>query len=134
MIPRDAGSDPLDDGVGQGDRGPIRVLFANNYDMARARAGWLAGTYPGHHLYGTARLGSEFDIVDLPFSTDDALARATRRTRGKFGNIGQQLAAARLRRPGSVVYGAASRRRAAGRCCRTCRACASWRVPERHRC
>jgi hypothetical protein len=108
MISRDAGSDPLRDGVGQGDRRPIQVLFANNYDMARARAGWLAGTYPGHHLYGTALLGSEFDVVDLPFSADDALAHATRLTRGKLGNIGQQLAAARLRRTGSVVYGVAA--------------------------
>ncbi len=84
----------------------IRVLFANNYDMARARAGWRAGTYPAHHLYGTAQLGSEFDVVDLPFSTDDRLALATELTRSKLGNIGQQVAAARERRPGGVVYGA----------------------------
>ena len=108
MIPRDAGSDPLDEGVREGARDPIQVLFANNYDMARARAGWRAGTYPAHHLYGTAQLGSEFDVVDLPFSTDDRLARAMELTRGKLGNIGHQVAAARLRRPGSVVYGAAA--------------------------
>lgn len=84
----------------------IQVLFANNYDMARARAGWRAGTYPGHHLYGTARLGGEFEVVDLPFVTDDRLARATELTRGKLGSLGQQAAAVRLRRPGGVVYGA----------------------------
>jgi glycosyltransferase involved in cell wall biosynthesis len=84
------------------------LLFANNYDMARARAGWLAGTYPCHHLYGTARLGSEFEVVDLPFRTDGVLARATELTRGKLGNIGQQIAAARWHRPGSVIYAAAA--------------------------
>jgi glycosyltransferase involved in cell wall biosynthesis len=85
-----------------------RVLFANNYDMARARAGWRAGTYPAHHLYGTARLGSEFDVVELPFGADDRLACVTELTRSKLGNIGQQVAAARWRGPGGVVYGAAA--------------------------
>lgn len=86
----------------------VPLLFSNNYDMTRARAGWLAGTYPGHHLYGTARLGSEFEVVDLPFRTDGALARATELTRAKLGNIGQQIAAARMGRSGSIVYGAAA--------------------------
>jgi glycosyltransferase involved in cell wall biosynthesis len=108
MIPRDAGSNPLDEEVRQGARDSIQVLFANNYDMARARAGWQAGTYPGHHLYGTARLGSEFEVVDLPFNTDDSLARATELTRGKLGSIGQQVAAVRLRRAQGVLYGAAA--------------------------
>jgi glycosyltransferase involved in cell wall biosynthesis len=87
----------------------VRLLFANNYDMARARAGWLAGTYPSHHLYGTAQLGSEFDVVELPFVTDDLLGRATYFTYGKLGNIGQQVAAVTRRGGGSaVVYGAAA--------------------------
>jgi glycosyltransferase involved in cell wall biosynthesis len=86
----------------------VPVLFANNYDMARARAGWRAGTYPAHHLYGTAQLGEELDVVDLPFSSEDRLAHATRLTRRKFGDLGQQLAAIRSNRPGAVVYGAAA--------------------------
>jgi glycosyltransferase involved in cell wall biosynthesis len=86
----------------------IRVLFANNYDMARARAGWQAGAYPAHHLYGTASLGDGFDVVDLPFSGDDRPARLTRLTRGQFGDLGQQLAAIKSRRRGAVVYGAAA--------------------------
>jgi glycosyltransferase involved in cell wall biosynthesis len=84
------------------------VLFANNYDMARARAGWRAGTYPGHHLYGTVGLGEELEVVDLPLATEGPLALATYLTRGKFGNLGQQLAAVRQARRGSLVYGAAA--------------------------
>ncbi len=86
----------------------VPVLFANNYDMARARAGWRAGTYPAHHLYGTASLGSGFDVVDLPFNGDDRPARLTRLTRHQLGDLGQQLAAIRSRRPGAIVYGAAA--------------------------
>jgi glycosyltransferase involved in cell wall biosynthesis len=86
----------------------VPVLFANNYDMARARAGWRAGTYPAHHLYGTASLGSGFEVVDLPFASDDPPARLTRLTRRQLGDLGQQLAAIRLRRRGGVVYGAAA--------------------------
>lgn len=86
----------------------IRVLFANNYDMVRARAGWRAGTYPAHHLYGTAGLDGKFEVVDLPFSVDDRLARATELARRKFGDLGQELAALRRQRPGAVVYGAAA--------------------------
>jgi glycosyltransferase involved in cell wall biosynthesis len=86
----------------------VPVLFANNYDMARARAGWRAGTYPAHHLYGTASLGSGFDVVDLRFGGGDRAARLTRLTRHQLGDVGQQLAAIRLRRRGAVVYGAAA--------------------------
>jgi glycosyltransferase involved in cell wall biosynthesis len=85
-----------------------RVLFANNYDMARARAGWRAGTYPSHHLFGTAELGPPFDVVDLPYGENDLLGRITRRTRGRLGDIGPQVAAVRRWSPGSVVYGAAA--------------------------
>jgi glycosyltransferase involved in cell wall biosynthesis len=104
MTSRDAGSEE----AARGAREPIPVLFANNYDMARARAGWLAGTYPAHHLYGTAQLGGEFEVVDLPFHDGDRLARATELTRRRLGDLGQQLDAARSRRPGRVVYGAAA--------------------------
>jgi glycosyltransferase involved in cell wall biosynthesis len=86
----------------------VPVLFANNYDMARARAGWRAGTYPAHHLYGTAQLGEQLDVVDLPFSSEDRLARATQLTRRKLGDLGQQLAALSANSPGAVVYGAAA--------------------------
>ncbi|HKH78832.1 MAG TPA: glycosyltransferase [Solirubrobacteraceae bacterium] len=108
MTSRDAGSEPREAQAGRGARDPIPVLFANNYDMARARAGWRAGTYPAHHLYGTAQLGGDFEVVDLPFHTDDRLARATELTRRRLGDIGQQFDAARSRRPGSVVYAAAA--------------------------
>jgi glycosyltransferase involved in cell wall biosynthesis len=108
MIPHDAGSNPLGEGIRELGRTPIEVLFANNYDMTRARAGWRAGTYPAHHLYGTARLGGEFDVVDLPLRTDNRLARVTELTRGKLGDVGQQVSAARRRRPDAVVYGAAA--------------------------
>jgi glycosyltransferase involved in cell wall biosynthesis len=86
----------------------VRLLFANNYDMARARAGWRAGLYPSHHLFGTAELGAPFEVIDLPCLKDDLLGALSRRTRGKLGNLAQQLAAVRRMRPGSVVYGAAA--------------------------
>jgi glycosyltransferase involved in cell wall biosynthesis len=89
-------------------RDPIRVLFANNYDMQRARAGWLAGMYPAHHLYGVAGLGSGFDVVDLPYRTDDLLGRVSRRMDHKLGDFGLQIAAARRRRPSALIYGAAA--------------------------
>lgn len=108
MTPRDARSQPEADGGSAGAGGPIRVLFANNYDMARARAGWRLGTYPAHHLYGTAALGEDFDVVDLPFSDADRAAALTRLTRRKFGDVGQQLAAVRACRGGAVLYGAAA--------------------------
>lgn len=86
----------------------VTVLFSNNYDMARARAGWLAGTYPGHHLWGTARPCAELEVVDLPLRSDGLAARVTELTRHKLGDAGQQLAAASWRGPRSVVYGAAA--------------------------
>jgi glycosyltransferase involved in cell wall biosynthesis len=86
----------------------VRILFANNYDMARARAGWLAGSYPSHHLFGTAQLGAPFEVVDLPYGTEDLAAAITRRAKGRVGDVGQQLAALRLR-SGSIVYGATAR-------------------------
>ncbi len=91
----------------------VRVLFANNYDMARARAGWRAGSYPAHHLYGTAGLGdaglgSAFEVIDLPFSRDDRAAYLTQLTRSQLGDLGQELAAIKARRHGAVVYGAAA--------------------------
>jgi glycosyltransferase involved in cell wall biosynthesis len=84
------------------------VLFANNYDMARARAGWRAGVYPAHHLYGTTDLGSGFEVLDLPFSREDRAARLTRLTRSQFGDLGQQLAAIKAHRRNAVVYAAAA--------------------------
>jgi glycosyltransferase involved in cell wall biosynthesis len=115
MNPREAGSNPHDEGVRAGARAPVRVLFANNYDMARARAGWRAGLYPAHHLFGTAELGPPFEVVDLPYGADDLCGHITRLTRGRLGDVGQQVAAVRRRgrgsadgRPGSIVYGAAA--------------------------
>ncbi len=84
----------------------IRLLFANNYDMGLARAGWRHGTYPAHHLFGTAYLGPPFDVVDIPYRDDDLPARATRRLRGSLGDVGTQLRAmARMRRR-TILYAA----------------------------
>jgi glycosyltransferase involved in cell wall biosynthesis len=86
----------------------VPVLFANNYDMALARAGWRERTYPGHHLFGTAQLGRPFEVIDLPYPGNGLLAAATRRTRGRLGDLGQQLA---VRRPpaNAIVYGATAK-------------------------
>jgi glycosyltransferase involved in cell wall biosynthesis len=84
----------------------VPLLFANNYDMARARAGWRAGTYPGHHLFGTAQLGDPFAVVDLPVRSDGLLAGISSRTGGRLGNLPQQVATLTRARRGSIVYGA----------------------------
>lgn len=84
----------------------IRLLFANNYDMDRARAGWRRGTYPAHHLFGTAYLDVPFEVIDLRYREDDLPARMTRRLRGTLGDVGVQLrAVGRLRRR-SIIYAA----------------------------
>ena len=84
------------------------MLFANNYDMARARAGWRAQTYPSHHLFGTAQLGPPFEVIDLPYGGENLLASATRRARGKLGDLGQQFAARRAP-ANAIVYGATAK-------------------------
>ncbi|MFZ1997090.1 MAG: glycosyltransferase [Solirubrobacteraceae bacterium] len=84
----------------------MRVLFANNYNMALARAGWRAGSYPAHHLYGTAGLGPRFPVVDLPLSDTGIWPKVNGRTRHRLGNLEQQLAAVGKSRPGAVIYGA----------------------------
>jgi glycosyltransferase involved in cell wall biosynthesis len=86
-----------------------RVLFANDYPMAEARAGWRAGTYPGHHLWGTAHLDEAgFDVVDL--STEDRPERFPRIravvTRAMGDPLQQRLALAASR--GDVVAYAAN--------------------------
>ncbi len=84
----------------------IRLLFANNYDAQRARAGWRNGTYPAHHLFGTAYLGAPFDIVDVRYRDDDLAAHATRCLRGSVGDVGLQLRAVTRIRGCSIIYGA----------------------------
>jgi glycosyltransferase involved in cell wall biosynthesis len=98
----------------------VTVLFANNYDMRKARAGWLTGTYPAHHLFGTTDLGPPFEVVDLPHHEFGLCARLTRLGRekrrsrdrfgrsGRLGDVGQQLAVLRSRRRPAIVYGAAA--------------------------
>jgi glycosyltransferase involved in cell wall biosynthesis len=84
----------------------IRLLVASNYDMQCARAGWRRGTYPAHHLFGTADLGAPFDVVDIRYHDDDLAARATRRLHGSIGDVGLQIRAmARMRRR-SIIFGA----------------------------
>ena len=84
----------------------MRVLFANNYDMTAARAGWLAGRYPGHHLYGTAELGDGFDVVDLPMRSGMVGDRLRRAVEARLGDADQQLGALRRLRRDTVIYGA----------------------------
>jgi glycosyltransferase involved in cell wall biosynthesis len=84
----------------------IRLLFANNYDMARARAGWRRGTYPAHHLFGTAYLDAPFDVLDIRYRDDDLPARMTRRLRGSAGDIGLQMRAVAHLRRRAIVYAA----------------------------
>jgi glycosyltransferase involved in cell wall biosynthesis len=84
----------------------IRILFTNNYDMRRARAGWQAGSYPAHHLFGTAYFGAPFDIRDIPFRTDDVLWRGTRLLRHRLGDLGLEFRAAAQIRRYSIIYGA----------------------------
>jgi glycosyltransferase involved in cell wall biosynthesis len=84
----------------------IRLLFANNYDMDRARAGWRRGTYPAHHLFGTAYLDAPFDVVDIRYRDNDLAARITRRLRGSVGDVGLQLRSVACLRRRSIIYAA----------------------------
>jgi glycosyltransferase involved in cell wall biosynthesis len=83
-----------------------RVVFSNNYDMRLARAGWRNGTYPAHHLYGTAQLGPPFEIVDVPHITDDWMARVAGRLQGRLGDVGLQARTVVRVRRSSIVYAA----------------------------
>jgi len=91
----------------------MRVLFSNNYDMSRARAGYRAGTYPAHHLYGTAALGDGFEVVDLPMTGSRVWRALNGRTRDRFGDLEQQAAALVRVRRGTVVFGAQGQQLAA---------------------
>jgi glycosyltransferase involved in cell wall biosynthesis len=47
---------------------PLRILFANNYDMRGAIAAYKQGIYPGHHLWGALQLRDYgFNVGTLPF-------------------------------------------------------------------
>ena len=87
----------------------MRVLFTNNYDMARARAGWRAGVYPGHHLYGTAELGPEFEVVDVQLRPAGLVGILTEWAGDRIGNLGLQVNVVLRLRRNTVVYGAQAR-------------------------
>ena len=82
------------------------MLFTNNYDMHLARAGWRLGAYPSHHLFGTAYLGPQFDVVDVRYREDDVFARFTRYSRSLLGDVGSQLRVLSALRRGSIIYAA----------------------------
>jgi glycosyltransferase involved in cell wall biosynthesis len=84
----------------------IRLLFTNNYDTHLAREGWNRGTYPAHHLFGTAYLGHPFHVVDVRCREDDLAAWLTRYSRGLLGDLGVQLRAASRIRQRSIIYAA----------------------------
>jgi glycosyltransferase involved in cell wall biosynthesis len=83
---------------------PVTVLFSNNYGTDTARAGWRAGRYPDHHLYGTNRLPEGYAVRDLPFRAGDILSRLSDRL-PQLGELDQQWLAWRLgrRRPAVVL-------------------------------
>ena len=87
----------------------MRVLFTNNYDMRRARAGWRGGSYPSQHLFGTAELGSPFEVVDVPIRGEGLLADLTRRSGHALGDFGLQFSALSRLREDTLIYGAQAR-------------------------
>jgi glycosyltransferase involved in cell wall biosynthesis len=80
----------------------VTVLFSNNYGTDTARAGWRAGRYPDHHLFGTNRLPEGYAVRDLPFRAGGLLPRLSERF-PQLGELDQQWLAWRLARRGSAV-------------------------------
>ncbi|HEU0131828.1 MAG TPA: glycosyltransferase [Mycobacteriales bacterium] len=74
-----------------------RVLFANNYSMAKAFRDVRAGTYPAQHLYGADALASAgWDVVVAPYDESGTAAAVSRRLRYRLGDLRQQAAARRV--------------------------------------
>ena len=73
-----------------------RVVFANNYSMAKAFRDVAVGSYPAQHLYGADALArAGWDVAVAPFSArSDALAR---RLRYRLGDPGQEAYVLRAR-------------------------------------
>jgi hypothetical protein len=85
----------------------MRVDFANNYPMNRARELWREGVYPGQHLWGVDALEAEgVDVHYLPFAAHPGLVSASRRSNFLLGDLSQQRDLWRARRAGGVCYAA----------------------------
>jgi glycosyltransferase involved in cell wall biosynthesis len=70
-----------------------RVVFANNYAMAKAFADVAAGAYPRQHLYGADALrAAGYDVVVAPFAE-------SRARRYRFGDLRQEATAL-----GAIAY------------------------------
>jgi glycosyltransferase involved in cell wall biosynthesis len=74
--------------------------------MSRARAGWQTGIYPAHHLFGSAYLDQQFEVVDVRYRDHDLLARGSKLLRHRLGDLGLELRATGRARRGSIVYAA----------------------------
>ncbi len=74
-----------------------RVFFANNYPVRVALQAWREGTYPAQHLWGaTALEAAGYEVVYSNFGGgQSALERASRRLRGRVGNLAQEAEALR---------------------------------------
>jgi hypothetical protein len=109
--------------MGKRTSGARTVVFANDYPMDQARGGWLAGAYPGHHLWGAEYLAAAgHDVVYAPHRGGGLYGRLSRRTGFAYGHLGDQREVLRHRRAAPVAYCAYSagitglaRLRAAGR-------------------
>jgi glycosyltransferase involved in cell wall biosynthesis len=91
---------------------PTTVLFLNNYDTAKVRAGWRSGAVPGHHLWGTANLSELLKIEDVANREADRpgwinlIERELSRHRfgGKIGDVDLEAQVWNRRKNGPLVY------------------------------
>jgi len=68
----------------------MKILFINAYPMDRAYDLWKEGTYPAHHLWGTADLKKyNIDVDILPHEVYKFLNKT--RFGRKYGNFDQQV-------------------------------------------
>ena len=78
----------------------MRVVFANNYSMAKAFRDVERGVYPRQHLYGADALArAGWDVRVAPFTEDGMLAAVSRRLRYAAGDLRQEAYVARVRAP-----------------------------------
>lgn len=107
----------------------MQVLFCNNYSMSGARARWLAGEFPAHHLWGADGLQERgWSVTFVPCEPATRLGRAAQRAGYLYGDPDQEARVWRLARehPGSICYSANSR---TTRLLQALRAAHGWRTP-----
>jgi glycosyltransferase involved in cell wall biosynthesis len=84
------------------------VVFMNDYPMELARAGWLAGEYPGHHLWGAEHLRAAGFNVIYAKHRGTRLDRWFRRSGYPLGDVIDEMQVARAWRGSPIAFSAYS--------------------------